>query len=627
MACLSDLETAMRQLQPDAAAARVEFLIGEVERSRRLLSGYESRLVSMARRYAERGDGPDPEDIFTRNGASRHQSRKRAERAKTAEDIPELSEGVDKGETNPENIDAINRASKGFDTVAEEEAFKARGQELADLAAELLPHPFRVELKRIVAEIMDKHGLTLAERQRAKASVRSWTGRDGMRHVHGTFDPEWGDTVTNAIEKEAKSLANSRSNDLGQKLKLTANLSAEALFELCLRAFRPDSQTARPLIGLFLTPNKPGGGSIIKRQVDQHGNPIDNTDVSCTGVSCTDQYDTVGYDTAGHGPANHRTGERDSAGHKANKYGVGEWFAGDPLSPEAAERAWCDADVANIGFDGGGVPLMVGRRYRTATPAQRFALESIYTTCAWKDCDRPFRWTRIRHVLFWENNGPTDLENLVPVCAHHHTKVHEGRWSLRLDPDRALHIYQPNGTLWATTYPTRHPREGQNDPTDTISQANGRRANGSRAAADKTPTNGNRGNGSPANGNRAEADMSPANGSPAAANRAETDTASAGRNGTSSSPGPTADRNGNDRTRAPGRAEGPLMTRDKPVRSAARNEDTPGSPSGEAASNDTAAMGRPASLQPSDGTPVFPPENRLFKTKLLDGETTGTSPP
>lgn len=63
------------------------------------------------------------------------------------------------------------------------------------------------------------------------------------------------------------------------------------------------------------------------------------------------------------------------------------------------------------------------------------------------DARPPFDWCEIHHVIFRTLNGLTDLDNLVPLCSRHHHQVHEGSWTLRLDPtDRTLTLFQPDGT-------------------------------------------------------------------------------------------------------------------------------------------------------------------------------------
>ena len=126
---------------------------------------------------------------------------------------------------------------------------------------------------------------------------------------------------------------------------------------------------------------------------------------------------------------------------------------GYPLGTDALHRLLCDAVTQTVTLDDAGVPINVGRRHRTATANQWTAIRAVHHSCAWHLCDRPLSWCQIHHIHEWENGGSTDLHNLVPLCTDHHHRVHEGGWSLELQPDRSLRITRPNGSHYVTTRP------------------------------------------------------------------------------------------------------------------------------------------------------------------------------
>ncbi len=45
--------------------------------------------------------------------------------------------------------------------------------------------------------------------------------------------------------------------------------------------------------------------------------------------------------------------------------------------------------------------------------------------------------------------------NLLPLCAHHHGKVHDAGWQLALGPNRELTVTFPDGTVHNTGPPAR----------------------------------------------------------------------------------------------------------------------------------------------------------------------------
>lgn len=135
--------------------------------------------------------------------------------------------------------------------------------------------------------------------------------------------------------------------------------------------------------------------------------------------------------------------------------GRAETQRGTPIDQRAFDRLSCDASIQAVVCGDDGVPLRVGRESRTATRAQWAVLTALYATCGWGDCERPVNWCQAHHIDFWEDGGPTDLENLLPLCGRHHHDVHEGGWRVVLAADRTLSIYGPDGTLFTTSRPNR----------------------------------------------------------------------------------------------------------------------------------------------------------------------------
>ncbi|OWY60923.1 hypothetical protein B7486_66570, partial [cyanobacterium TDX16] len=136
---------------------------------------------------------------------------------------------------------------------------------------------------------------------------------------------------------------------------------------------------------------------------------------------------------------------------------------GPMITAEAARRLCCDADISRIIVGPDGEALDHGRSRRLFTPAQRRAILARYRfTCAWPDCDRPAGWLRIHHISWWtRDHGPTDLDNGIPLCPCHHTRVHEGHFTLqRALTTGQITFWRPDGTqilptntnqaLWAT---------------------------------------------------------------------------------------------------------------------------------------------------------------------------------
>ncbi|MTA14919.1 MAG: hypothetical protein F2534_20185, partial [Actinobacteria bacterium] len=98
------------------------------------------------------------------------------------------------------------------------------------------------------------------------------------------------------------------------------------------------------------------------------------------------------------------------------------------------------------------VQLDHGRSRRHASKAQRRALRAMYRHCAIPGCRVPVDRTQAHHVDHWEHGGRTDLARLIPLCPHHHDRLHAEGWDLELGPDRSLTIRR-NGHVIMTTGP------------------------------------------------------------------------------------------------------------------------------------------------------------------------------
>lgn len=108
--------------------------------------------------------------------------------------------------------------------------------------------------------------------------------------------------------------------------------------------------------------------------------------------------------------------------------------SGAAISPQATARLLCDARIRRIVTNARSEILDVGRARRTWSTAQRAAIIVRDQHCRGPGCDRPPDWCHIHHIRWWSHNGPTDLDNGILLCTHHHRLLHEGGWSLHHDP-------------------------------------------------------------------------------------------------------------------------------------------------------------------------------------------------
>jgi hypothetical protein len=103
-----------------------------------------------------------------------------------------------------------------------------------------------------------------------------------------------------------------------------------------------------------------------------------------------------------------------------------------PVAREVIERLLCDSALRRLLTDARNAVLNLGRTRYRPTRAQRRALRRTSDGCVFPGCDQPFHHCDVHHLLRYPD-GPTDLDNLVPLCRHHHVLTHEGGWKLRRD--------------------------------------------------------------------------------------------------------------------------------------------------------------------------------------------------
>jgi hypothetical protein len=126
--------------------------------------------------------------------------------------------------------------------------------------------------------------------------------------------------------------------------------------------------------------------------------------------------------------------------------GRSELVDAGPITPEAARRWACDADVSRVITGPGSVPLDLGRRTKVVSASLRRAVVVRDGHCRFPGCDRPPSWCDAHHVRHWAAGGPTCLANLVLLCRRHHRLIHRGFRVEMIDGVRPL-FRRPDGSV------------------------------------------------------------------------------------------------------------------------------------------------------------------------------------
>ena len=149
---------------------------------------------------------------------------------------------------------------------------------------------------------------------------------------------------------------------------------------------------------------------------------------------------------------------------------------GTPLAPSELLRLALDANILPALFDTKGQPLWLGHKYRHANTAQRIALAARDRGCA--VCSASNSFCQAHHVIWWEDGGPTDIDNLCLLCGDcHHKQIHGRGAKLIRGPDGKFGLEPP---------PNRPPPKSRNGKAGREHQARRRRAPDTAKASDNT---------------------------------------------------------------------------------------------------------------------------------------------
>ncbi|MFR9731656.1 DUF222 domain-containing protein [Saccharopolyspora sp. MS10] len=283
-------------------------------------------------------------------------------------------------------------------------------QLLAEEAKVLSPRELEIAAER-VRYLLDQDGALRDERSHVEhRELHLTTDRDGRTLLKGRLDRESGAKLRAALEP----LAVPRPGDGGERdRRTTAKRNADALAELVDIALSAD-------------------------ELPRHGGQRPQLTI------------TIGHEQLRESLAGDRLG------------GTIE-TTGQPITAESARRIACDAELLPVLLDGESRPLDVGRARRSAPPHLRAALLARDGKCAFPACDPPTGASEAHHVRHWADGGATALDNLVMLCAHHHSVVHEQRWEVELEAGRP--VFTP--PEWVDRHRTPRPgNRAQHEPPD-----------------------------------------------------------------------------------------------------------------------------------------------------------------
>ena len=335
--------------------------------------------------------------------SSLNDAAKAKERADTLDKVPGFADALGAAELTPAHVDAITSKARP-QTDGQRAEYIDRVAGLVDVASAATVEEFRRRLAMEARATERDDGMDSLERQRRKTSLRVWTDGEGMWRFDGRFDPLTGAKLDARLEAAVQALFAEQTPEScpTDPFLKQQHLRALAFQRLVLEGGAGAGRPGRPEMIVVVDADAPNGA----------GGP------------------TV------------------------------DWGISIELPSRILAELYDGADVHAVVVRNGIVihapgSLDLGRTTRLANRAQRRALRGLYSTCAVPGCSVRYSRCKLHHIVWWRNGGRTDLDNLLPVCAHHHSKVHDAGWNLTLGPNRELAVSFPDGTVRNTGPPNR----------------------------------------------------------------------------------------------------------------------------------------------------------------------------
>ncbi|MEL6893418.1 MAG: HNH endonuclease signature motif containing protein [Actinomycetota bacterium] len=400
---------------PDAAHADIAAALSAITQVESHLAGRRAELVSML--SALPGALPEA-DIAHTTRCSLGRASKETARADTLDAADAFADALLDGDITTGHVDALTRAGRQLDEPQRAALFD-RHEQLANEAAGRTIAEFDTLLRRTVRELQADDGSKRLERQRRSTRLRTWVDHDDMWNIAGRFDPKTGIDLARQLRTTTEAMFAETAPDTApdDPIERSQHLQALALARLMLET-RADSPAAS------------NGAEPELATVPTTRSRVDAVVV----VDAT---------------------QTDGAGGPIVDWGIPVELPHHALVDLLGLRQPDVVVVANGLVLHAPGELNLGRTTRLANRAQRRALRGLYTTCAIPGCTVHYDRCKLHHIIWWRHGGRTDLDNLLPVCTHHHTNIHNNSWDVSLGANRELTIHIPDGRTIHTGPPKR----------------------------------------------------------------------------------------------------------------------------------------------------------------------------
>lgn len=380
----------------EADASELLGLMGEADLLRRRAEGY---LVGLVARYGELEGPGAAATVCHQFGISAYQARRLAKTAESLTVMPQILGAVQDGHISADQAGLVAESHKRAPMSAQDQ------QELLELGG----WQGHDEFKKSVAAREDQRraddGMGRAERQKARRSFKVFDSSGGMVVLHAELDQVSGERVKIAVDAmSTKMLGDDIAYD---PIRTFEQRNADALVALITQQPAETANAVAEGTSGCGTPNEMAAGG-----------PDCGIKPQKTVLVVSADYDAI-------------KGQLKNAG----------LIDGTPIELDELRRLACEAQIVPMIFAADGQPLYMGRAQRAVTKAQKLALYRRDRGCV--GCGIRPQACDAHHIQPWDNNGPTDIDNLVLLCPRCHTKVHKHGHSVERDAETGRYRLLP----------------------------------------------------------------------------------------------------------------------------------------------------------------------------------------
>ena len=254
--------------------------------------------------------------------------------------------------------------------------------DLVDKASTQSPDKFAGTVRKYEQQRSQDDGMSRLEHQRSRRFARIRTATtDGMKVIYGRFDPVTGALIETALSQKINELWKEEDP---RARRTPGQRMADALAGLVTREHKDDEDSL------------PSGPRLLL---------------------------IADYDIVSRELRNGRLGD------------------GTPIPVEKIRDLACQSDILPGIFRGASQPLDLGRKRRTASPAQRVALTARDKACV--GCGATANWCQAHHIIPWAIDGNTNIDDMCLLCSRCHHKVHHDQWQVHKTPSGKYHLKPP----------------------------------------------------------------------------------------------------------------------------------------------------------------------------------------